>query len=171
MNGLTPQYLRDYVPNPRPHLYGTNPTNDLYPIFCRNERFQNSFYPDAVKCWNNIGPELRDAPSLSIFKSQIIALIRPKCQSIFKIHDPVALKYIFQLRVGLSALRAHKHAHNFRDTPTNICACGLESKTTTHFLLKCPYFITQRSILIARVTFTLKDTLDLSRVDDHTIVK
>ena len=56
MNGLTPQYLRDYVPNPRLHLYGTNPTNDLYPIFCRSERFQNSFYPDAVKCWNNIGP-------------------------------------------------------------------------------------------------------------------
>ena len=170
MNGLTPQYLRDYVPNPRPHLYGTNPTNDLYPIFCRNERFQNSFYPDAVKCWNNIGPELRDAPSLTNFKSRILALIRPKCQSTFKIHDTVALKYIFQLRVGLSALRAHKYAHNFCDTPSYTCSCGLESETTTHFLLKCPYFTTQRSILISKLSSTLQETQDLTRVDDHTVV-
>ena len=134
-------------------------------------RFQNSFYPDAVKCWNNIGPEFRDAPSLSIFKSQILALIRPKCQSIFKIHDTVGLKYIFQLRVGLSALRAHKYAHNFCDTPSYTCSCGLESETTTHFLLKCPYFTTQRSILISKLSSILQDTHDLTREDDDTIVK
>ena len=81
------------------------------------------------------------------------------------------MKYIFQLRVGLSALRAHKYAHNFRDTPSYTCSCGRGSETTTHFLLKCPYFTTQRSILISKLTSTLQDTLDLTRADDDTIVK
>ena len=85
--------------------------------------------------------------------------------------DPVALKYISQPRVGLSALRAHKYAHNFCDTPSYTCSCGLESETTTHFFLKCPYFTNQRSILISKLSSILQDTHDLTRADDHTVVK
>ena len=51
MTGLTPQYLRDPVPPQRSHLYGTSSTNDLHPMRCKTQRFQNSFYPNAVNCW------------------------------------------------------------------------------------------------------------------------
>ena len=44
INNSTPQYLREPVPSPRNHLYGTSNTNDLYPIRCRTQRFQNSFF-------------------------------------------------------------------------------------------------------------------------------
>ena len=170
MNGMTPQYLVDYVPPPRPHLYGTNHTNDLYPIFCRNERYQNSFYPDAVKCWNEIGPELRNAPSLPIFKSQLLSIIRPECKSVFKIHSPDGLKYIFQLRVGLSALKAHKKAHNFRDTPFDICHCGTESETSEHFLLRCPFFLNQRISLLSTVNPIIQKAISIP-LDDLTMTK
>ena len=37
-------------------------------------------------------------------------------KSIFGVHDPVGLRYLFQLRVRLSPLRSHKSHHNFIDT-------------------------------------------------------
>ena len=166
MNGFTPQYLVDFVPLPRPHLYGTNLINDLYPIFCRNDRFQNSFFPDAVKCWNDIGPEMRDAKNISIFKSSILNLIRPKCRSIFKLHHPIGLKYIFQLRVGLSALKAHKKAHNFLDTPSDICSCGTSSESNEHYFLKCPNYTAQRITLFSEINPILQQFPNLSPHDD-----
>ena len=39
----------------------------------------------------------------------------------FDIHDPTGVRYLFQLRVGLSPLRYHKKRHNFIDTPSNEC--------------------------------------------------
>ena len=49
------------------------------------------------------------------------SFLRPNANSIFGIHDPKGLRYIFQLRVSLSPLRSHKFRHNFDDTPSDIC--------------------------------------------------
>ena len=68
MNGLTPQYLFEPVTSPRRHLYGTSNTNDLLPMKCRTQRFKSSFFPDAIDCWNKIGPEIRKTETLSLFK-------------------------------------------------------------------------------------------------------
>ena len=68
-------------------------------------------------------------------------------KSIFGIHDPVGLRYLFQLRVGLSPLRSHKWRHNFSDTPSEICPCNQEIEDTCHFLFSFPYFATQRATL------------------------
>ena len=151
MNGLTPQYLLEPVPPPRTHLYGTSATNDLYPMKCRTQRFKNSFYPDAVECWNNIGPEIRNLSTLKLFKSKIIGIIKPERKNIFNIHSP-DLKYIYQLRVGLSALKAHKLRHNFKDTPDDTCTCFTGTESTLHFLLSCPMFDAHRVKLLETVT-------------------
>ena len=77
MNGMTPMYMVNPVPKPRQNLYGFRSTNVIPLLKCRTNRFKKSFYPDAIKCWNNIGPEFRNTPSLSLFKSKILNLIRP----------------------------------------------------------------------------------------------
>ena len=70
---------------------------------------------------------------------------------IFDIHDPHGVKYIFQL----SPLRAHKFQHNFVDTTTSSCICGLDVENTSHFLFKCPLYATQRASLAASVIAVL----------------
>ena len=151
MTGLTPQYLRDPIPPPRSHLYGTSSTNDLHPMRCKTQRFQNSFYPNAVNCWNDIGPDIRKLDTLNSFKSTLNGIIRPKCRSIFNIHSP-DLKYLYQLRGGLSQLSAHKFRHKFRHTfenvPSPTCLCSTGAETTEHFLLYCPIFNTHRKRLM-----------------------
>ena len=77
-------------------------------------------------------------------KSTLLKEIRPKGNSFYGILNPTGTKIIFQLRVGLSKLRRHKKSHNFRDTPSDICNCGVEPEDTVHFFTKCTNFTTQR---------------------------
>ena len=77
-------------------------------------------------------------------------MIVPKEKSIFKIHNK-NLNYLYQLRVGLSPLRAHKFRHNFLDTPNDLCSCQSGIESNIHFLLKCPQFTTQRELLMNTV--------------------
>ena len=147
MNGQTPQYLVDPVPVPRRHLFGRHPTNDLYELSYRNQRFRNSFYPDSVISWNKLSPETRKIDTLKKFKEIILKDIKPEPKSIFNLHDPDGVKYIYQLRVGLSPLREHKNRHNFLDTPCDLCSCGTGTESTEHFLLKCPSYTEPRKDL------------------------
>ena len=150
MTGLTPQYLCDPVPPPRSHLYGTSSTNDLHPMRCKTKRFQNSFYPNAVKCWNDIGPEIRMLDSLKSFKAKLNGIIKPKHKSVFNIHS-THLKYLLQLRAGLSPLKEHKFKHKFRDTQSASCPCSTGAESTNHFLLSCPLFKTHRGKLMETI--------------------
>ena len=66
-------------------------------------------------------------------------------KSIFGIHDPVGLRYLFQLRVSLSPLRSHKWRHNFIDTPSEICGCNQGNEDTNNFFCLCPFYAIQRA--------------------------
>ena len=65
-----------------------------------------------------------EVPSIGILKKDIISLIRPDPKSSFNIHDPVGLRYLFQLRVNLIPLKGDKLCHNFIDTTSGICHCN-----------------------------------------------
>ena len=157
----------------RRDLFGRHATNDLYEFTWRNLRFLHSFYPDSVISWNILGPEYRKLETLSDFKKKLLEKIKPRqAQSIFKIHDPDNLKYIYQLRVGLSQLRSHKETHNFRDTPSDICQCGTGVESTEHFLLLCPNFARQREILFSTINLLLNSKKqDLNSLDNAAKIK
>ena len=77
IKGLTPDYLKTPIPPTRNHLFGNRPNNVIKNMFCRNDRFLNSFFPNSIKIWNELGPELRGSKSLSIFKNQLLKIYRP----------------------------------------------------------------------------------------------
>ena len=100
-----------------------------------------SFFPGAITSWDNVITHFGDIPSFNVLKNHILSLIRPKKKCIFGIHDPLGLRYIFQLRVGLSSLRCHKNRHSFIDTPSDMCLCNQGIEDTSHFLFLCPFFV------------------------------
>ena len=61
-----------------------------------------------------VGVEFRSIAKLSDFKSALLKLIRPTKKEIFDLHNPDGTKRIYQLRVGLSPLKAHKKLIIFR---------------------------------------------------------
>ena len=128
-NNLTPSYLRDKLPPHRRPLYRFNNSNTFHELRCKTSRCKNSFFPDAISWWNNIITNFQNVPPFTSLKAHILSLVRPKIKSIFGIHDPLGLRYLFQLRVNLSPLRSHKRRHNFSDTPSEICECNLQPFT------------------------------------------
>ena len=111
----------------------------------------NSFFPNGVKSWNNVIVHFQNTPSTNILKYHILSLIRPVKISIFNIHDPLGLRYLFYLRLGLSPLKSHKNILGFADTPLKNCLCNHGVEDTNHFLFLCPFYAAQRAALIASV--------------------
>ena len=157
INKKTPFYLKEKLPpNRRPPL-----TNAFREIKCKSNRYMNSFFPDAIASWNIFIPHFENFPSIKRIKDHLISFFRPKTKSIFRIHDPIGLRYLFQFRVSLSPLKAHKMHHNFIDTPSDICHCNQGIEDSSHFFFTCQSYATQRATLVTSVNEILhKNNLD-----------
>ena len=131
----TPSYLKENLPPNCRALFSGNIRNTFREIICKSNRFNNSFFPDAIASWNIFIKHFDDCLSFQILKVHINTCFRPKTNSIFGIHDPVGLRYLFQLRVSLSPLRSHNWRHNFIDTPSEMCRCNQGNEGTHHFFV------------------------------------
>ena len=151
LNNLTPDYTRDPIPPLQQSQYSLRKHNVIGQIRVRTEKYKSSFYPHCLSEWNKLKPEIRLAPSVTVFKKNVLSEIRPPEKSIYGIHDPRGLSYLTQLRVGLSKLNYHKFNHSFRDTTNPMCPTNDGIEDTEHFLLLCPSFAAQRRNLLAGI--------------------
>ena len=136
-NDMTPQYLKNNLP---PLQTGSSRYNDVTKyreIPCNTTRYLNSFFPDSIRSWNFVGVDFSSTLSIAVFKKNLKNLIRPKPRPIFGISDSMGIKFIFQLRLGLSPLKFHEKKHNFLDTPEDLCDCRSACEDTAHFLFTC----------------------------------
>ena len=95
---------------------------------------------------------LRNAKSFLIFRNSSLKIGRPIPNSIFKIHDPLGIKFLTRLTLGLSHLNEHRFRHNFQDCLNTLCSCSLEVESITHFFLLCHQFNQFRQTLLDSVT-------------------
>ena len=86
-----------------------------------------------------------------MFKKSLLKFIRPSQAYVYNVNDYVGLKLLTRLRLNLSHLYEHKFRHNFQDTVNPLCSCSLESESTTHFLLHCPFYNNQRIALFESI--------------------
>ena len=161
IDGKTPKYLRDCLPPNRNVVL--NLPNVFQEFRTRTDRYAGSFFPNAITLWNNFISSFPNFPTFLELKNHLISLFRPKSNSIFGIHDPISLRYLFQLRVGLSKLRHHKKRHNFLDTPSDTCLCKTGVEDTDHYFIHCPFYNTHRVDLKSKVsTIISRNELDLN---------
>ena len=99
------------------------------------------FFPDATSSWNFYISQFEYFPTYSCLKKYMISCHRPKGKPVFDIHDPTGIRYLFQLRLGLSHLRSHKKRYGFEDTPSDTCLYKTGIEDTHHFLLSCPFIL------------------------------
>ena len=124
--------------------------------------YKNSFFPYCVTEWNKLAPEIKNSLSISHFKNNILAFIRPKMNPVYKVHDPIGIKMITRLRLRFSHLREHKFRHNFLDTINPLCSCGLDVETTNHYLLRCSFYSEIRKALLDNVTPIIGPIVDFT---------
>ena len=105
------------------------------------------------KYWlcNTYGPHQQFYKNVDSLSTKMLILYRPLPKETYRIHNPEGLRYLFQLRVGLSPLRYHKKQHHFLDTPSDTCLCNTGSETVEHFLFRCPFYASKRLVLAQTV--------------------
>ena len=139
---IIPKYLTDLVPK---REIGYNIRNRNKPFFkCRTESFKNSFSQYTIEAWFSLYPAIINSKSLEIFKSKLLAFIRPVQRSVYSVFNPQGLKFLTQLRLGQSHLNEHRFTDNFKDCINPLCSCSLEVENTLHFFLHCQHYSTFR---------------------------
>ena len=146
-NNWLPLYLKNQVPHPIPNFHETRIHRSTW-ISTRTNKYKYSFFPHSVNSWSNLSNFIKVSPSINIFKKRYLEFYHVNANSIFKVHNPLGIKLLTRLRVGLSHLREHKHKHHFHDTHNPCCPCdGISTESVDHYLLRCPNHVRSRTVL------------------------
>ena len=165
VNGQTPTYLSDLVPNNngQPTVLLRNRRSQRQIRF-NSLRFGNSFFPSTIQLWNDLPDDIRQSATLSQFKSTL--------KNTLLSVDPVPVYYSHgsrysniihtRLRLGLSGLNSHLHRFNILPSPA--CKCLNPDESTFHFFLECPYYSVPRKSLLKTVCYILAPGVNPSLV-------
>ena len=80
--------------------------------------------------------------------------MRPRTNSIFDNHNPLGIKLLTRLRLGLSQLHQHKFRHWFQDALNPLCKCGKDIESAMYFFLCCTNFLIPRQTLFQKIRNT-----------------
>ena len=86
-----------------------------------------------------------------IFRNSLLKKGRAIQNPIYIIHDPMGIKYLTRLRLGLIYLNDYKFRHNLQDCLNPLCPCSLEVESTIHYFLHCQYYNDIRKTLLDTV--------------------
>ena len=137
-NNLLPGYLKNEIPEDIPHLHDTRHHRDCW-ITTRTNKYKYSFFPHSVNAWSSLSNLVKSSPSVGIFKRRYMDFYQVTAKPTYGIHNPVGLRYLSRLRVGLSHLRKHKFNHHFDDTENPYCNCdNVSLESVEHYFLRCP---------------------------------
>ena len=86
----------------------------------------------------------------------------------FNIHNPVGIKLLTRLKLGLNHLNEHSFNHKFQNCTSPTCICSFENESTTHFFLHCHFYIPIRTTLFDN----LKEIVhNLQELADQTVTE
>ena len=92
---------------------------------CRTEAFKSSFFPWTITEWNRLDLQIWDL-FYTTFRKHFIAKFRLLSNSVFNIHNPIDIKLLTTLRLGLSHLNEHRFNHKFQNCRNPKCICSSE---------------------------------------------
>ena len=101
-----PEYLLNLIPTGQ-HSYNIRSLDQIETYYCRTDTFKNSFFPytiDTIIEWSKLDLDIGKSKSYAIFRNALLKIGRPNQCLVYKIHNPVGLKLLNRLRLGLSHL-------------------------------------------------------------------
>ena len=113
--------------------------------FLKNSCFQSLI----IEC-NKLDSKMRNSEALNIFLSKISKFIEPTANSISGCQNPIWVRLLTRLRLGLDQHREDKFKHSFQDTLYPLCSSRKEV-ATFHFLLLCHNYSKEILILLSKI--------------------
>ncbi len=135
-----PEYLNVLMP---PSIQSTT----VYPLrdgdnlivpFCRLSITSKSFFPSAIRDWNNLDRSIRQFERISEFKTALVNRDNRKKIPSHYYFGPRKLNIILtQLRCSASFLNYDLFRVNIIQSAT--CQCGYACENASHYFLQCPF--------------------------------
>ena len=170
-NNLAPAYLIDKCPqlvSETSNYNLRNAENVSLPLGKKTCYF-NSFYPSAIRIWNDLDRGIRNSPSLDSFKYNLKKAKCLKKNKLFQKFNGVRAVNHTRMRLGLSGLKSQRQDYNH--VPLSTCDfCGARKEDALHFFLKCRVFAPMRTVLLGNIT-RLYQTKNILRDLSRTIVQ
>ena len=124
------------------------PRNNIPTPLCKTKLYRSSFFPFAIKLWNSLDDNSKNAPTLSIFKSYL--KIKDKPRKIFYYGERMMNVLHARMRMGCSPLRSHLCLLMHVIDNSN-CDCGCEIESPRHYFLECPIHNGPRNFMIRSI--------------------
>ena len=112
-----PDYLHSEIPQKRNLVYNLRNLHCYEQPTGRTIRYSNSYFQNTISEWNLLDNEVRNSPSISQFKKNLLAIIRPSKNPTYNMRDILGIRLLTKLRVEVSASNGHRLKHNF----SNVC--------------------------------------------------
>ena len=105
-------------------MYNTTSSEHVATFYFRIDVLNYSYFPYTTlvwKKWKKIDMQIRRSESFLSFKNSLPKIGPTTAEPTYNIHNPIGLKFLTKLRLGLSHLNEHKFKHNSQDC-VNLCA-------------------------------------------------
>jgi hypothetical protein len=155
MTGLAPESLQQKIPNrveARTRYRLRNRGNLQVPL-TRLVTYCQSFFPNAVRLWNDFSEAITGSTSIASFKHNYLkATPRPTTNPLFYRGDRRLAVSHSCMRIGCSSLNADlcRELHVV-ESPACTCPSG-DEETADHFLLHCQNYADERRPLLQGLT-------------------
>ena len=113
--------------------------------------------------WNELDLDVCKSKSYVVFQNTLLKLGRPKQCATCSINNPVGLKLLTHLRLGLSHLNEHIFNHNFQNCINPSCSCSLEIESTSHFLLHYHHYTNIHLTLLKSMAEIIGNTFNITK--------
>ena len=120
-----PEYVLNLIPTDQ-HSYNTQSLDKIETYYCRIDTFKNSFFPYTIVEWNKLDLDIGKSKSYAIFRNALLKIGWPNQRSVYRIYNPMRLKLINRLRLGLSHLNEHRINHNFKSCINPLLVVALQ---------------------------------------------
>ena len=150
INGLTPAYLAQLVPQSvSTHVhYNLRNIQNLNVPFCRTNIYYNSFLPTAIREWNELPHEIKNADTLDMFKNRLKTNQQLTPLHYYTGHRKAQILHT-RLRNKCSALNEDLFLKGIVDSA--LCQCGLV-ESSHHFFFICRFYHTIRQVLFTNAS-------------------
>ena len=142
---LLPDYLKNKIPPKMGDLneYNTRFKDNIQVPLSHKNYMLKSYIPSSIKAWNDTTIDIKRALSLQSLKAKLSDLYGSTSYHLYLSEDGNGAVNHSRMRMGLSALNAHRRKYNFIERG-NCEMCNHCSETTDHFFLTCPAYAAQR---------------------------
>ena len=111
-NNQRPLYLYSEIPRERTFHHNLRRANVYEANAKSTDRFSHTYFQNCMREWNQLDESIKISPTVSVFKRELMSLIRPQKRLLFGFHDMEGVRLLTRLRVEFSDLREHRFRHN-----------------------------------------------------------